>query len=338
MVTEATFQYSHTIGFLANQGRGFNNPVDLARDSTGLLYVLNRAGPELGIRLPYKRVTICTVDEEYLGEFSTGGTDDGELWWPSSLAFDSQDTLFVSDEALNRISSFNREGQFLGRWGVAGSGDGQLDRPSYIACDAEDNLLVADSLNCRIQKFTREGKFLSSWGARGNGPGQFNLPWGIGFDASFNVYVADWRNDRIQKFDAAGSYLAQWGGTDTSGPFNRPAAVAVDAEGNLYVADWGNERVLALDQEGRLLAELRGDSIDSTWVQDYFAANPEEGAARYEADLEPKIGPRPEFNREESANVEKLLWGPTSVQVDSSGRIYIVDSCLHRVQVYQKLG
>ena len=89
MTTKVLFQYSHTVGFLANQGRGFNNPVDVALDSQGVLYVLNRAGPEGGVRLPYKRVTICTVDEEYLGEFGTGGTGEGQFWWPSALAFDS---------------------------------------------------------------------------------------------------------------------------------------------------------------------------------------------------------------------------------------------------------
>ena len=35
MTTKTAFQYSHTIGFLANQGRGFNNPVDVAMDSKG---------------------------------------------------------------------------------------------------------------------------------------------------------------------------------------------------------------------------------------------------------------------------------------------------------------
>ena len=330
------FQYSHTVGFLANQGRGFNNPVDLALDSAGVLYVLNRAGPEVGIRLSYKRVTICTIDEDYLGEFSTGGTGDGELWWPSSLSFDSQERLYIADETLHRISVFDKGGRFIRKWGVPGSGDGQLDRPSGIAFDAEDNLYVSDSLNHRVQKFTRDGRFLGKWGMAGNGPGQFNLPWGLALDRLGTVYIADWRNDRIQKFDSQGNFLEQWGALG-SVELHRPASVAVDDQGLLYVADWGNERVQVLSPGGEVIASIRGDSVDSKWSQDYFAANPDEAAERRAANLKPEVKHRREQTREESASVEKLLWGPTSVKLDGQGRLYIVDSCRHRLQIYRKL-
>ena len=347
MTTTVSFAYSHTVGFLANQGRGFNNPVGVALDSNGLLYVLNRAGPEVGIRLPYKRVTICSVDEDYLGEFGTGGTADGEFWWPSALAFDSKDRLYVADEALNRISVFSNEGVFLSKWGEAGGGEGQLNRPSSIAFDSEDSLYVADSLNHRIQKFNRDGRFLAAWGEVGQGPGQFNMPWGVSVDSQGNVNVADWRNDRIQTFAPDGEFQSQWPlpGKSTLAPssegdhggfLHRPSSVAVDEQGIGYIADWGNERVQVIGPEGEVLASLRGDSVDSRWADDYFNANPDEGSARRQADLEPRMPARPEYKREESANVEKLLWGPTSVKVDEAGRIYIVDSCRHRLQVYHK--
>ena len=63
MTTTKTFTYSHTIGFLTAVGRGFTNPVDLAFNSQGVIYVLNRAGPETTVRLPSKRVSMCTIDE-----------------------------------------------------------------------------------------------------------------------------------------------------------------------------------------------------------------------------------------------------------------------------------
>ena len=107
------FSYSHTVGSLSNNGRGMQNPVDMALDSRGVMYVINRAGPELALRLSYKRVTMCTVEQEFLGEFGTGGTGPGEFWWPSSVAFDSMDRLYVADEALDRITVFSGEGVLL---------------------------------------------------------------------------------------------------------------------------------------------------------------------------------------------------------------------------------
>ena len=344
MTTTAAIRYSHTVGSLSNQGRGFQNPMDVALDSEGVMYVLNRAGPELPIRLPYKRVSICTLDEEFLGEFGTGGTGVGEFWWPSSLAFDSNDRLYVADEALNRITVFSITGEVLAVWGESGARPGQLDHPSYIACDAYDSLLIADSGNHRIQKFTTDGGFIECWGSYGDAEGCFNTPWGIAIDGEGSVYVSDWGNDRIQKLTPGGEFIGQLprpGTTQSEGDrIKHPAGLCVDADGMIYVADWGNERVRVLSPNGDLLATLRGESKTPSWANEYFLANPEEGALRLEADLAPVVDPPSGFDsvsdREESANVEKLFWGPTAVKLDSKGNILIVDSCRHRIQVYRR--
>jgi hypothetical protein len=107
------YRYSHTIGFYAQIGRGFNNPVDVAVRRDGVLYVLNRAGADTELRMIYKRVTICTVDEEYRGEFSSGGTGDGQIMWPVAIALDQDDNLYISDEALQRISILTSRGNSL---------------------------------------------------------------------------------------------------------------------------------------------------------------------------------------------------------------------------------
>ena len=339
MSTEGGYRYSHTVGFFASSGgRGFAYPFDLVLGHDGVLYVLNRASPDNKPDTYRKRVTLCTVDEEYLGQFGNTGTGDGQMMWPVCIALDEDENVYVSDEALQRISIFKKEGQFLEKWGVKGHGDGEFDRPAGIAFDKEDNLLVADALNSRVQKFTKDGRFLGGWGRPGSGDGELNMPWGIAIDQAGDVYVADWRNDRIQKFDAEGKYLTRWGTTGQGdGDFNRPSGVAVDHDGSIYVADWGNERVQLLGPDGSFRAKLRGESMLSKWSEDYFVANKDELEARQESDLEPELDPStPDFPRHQSAAVEKFFWGPTSVKVDDQGRVYVVDSRRHRIQIYRK--
>ena len=335
MATTKTFTYSHTIGFLAATGRGFTNPVDMAINSQGVLYVLNRAGPETSVRLPSKRVTMCTVDEQWLGEWGTGGHGDGEFWWPSSIAIDSQDRVYIADEGLQRVSSFDKDGTFLNQWGVKGTEDGQLEYPSSIAFDSEENLWLTDSGNHRVQRFTKEGKFISAWGKRGSESGEFQGPWGLALTETGDVYISDWGNDRIQRYDTDGVLIEEFGGLPEGDAIHRPAGLAVDGEGNIYVADWGNERVKVLGSDGRLLASLRGESVDSTWAADYFGVNPEEGQLRTEADLFPALDPPARRDREISAGVEGYFWGPSAVKLDGEGRLIVVDSLRHRLQIFQ---
>ena len=339
MSSRSTYRYSHTIGFFSLQGgRGFACPVDMALDGDGLLYVLSRGSSESDEWIVAKRVTVCSLSEKYLSQFSSGGTGDGQVMWPSSIAMDKDENVYVADDSLQRISIFNKQGQFLAKWGVKGSGDGEFDRPAGMAFDEDDNLLLVDGLNNRVQRYTREGKFLGQWGRAGGGDGEFNMPWGITTDQGGNVYVADWRNDRIQKFDADGAHMATWGASGQGdGQFHRPSGVAVDQEGDIYVADWGNHRVQVLGPDGSFRAKLRGESGLSKWALEYFTTNQDEFDEREKADMEPELDPPPnDFAHEESASVEKLFWGPTTVRVDDQGRVYVVDTSRHRIQVFLK--
>jgi hypothetical protein len=111
--------------------------------------------------------------------------------------------------------------------------------------------------------------------------------------------------------------------------------VAVDGEDHIYIADWGNERVQVLSPEGSFLAKFRGESGLSKWGQSYFIANQDELEERQKANLEPELHLSPTVDRrEESASIEKFFWGPTSVKVDDQGRLFVVESCRHRIQVY----
>lgn len=328
-ISHVNLQYSHTIGRGEQFGPGFTQPIFVGRGEGDLLYVLCR-GSEY--RPEGSRITACTVDEEYVNVFARGvpqqgphefNFDDGSLVWPTSLAFDRDWNIYVSDEWLNRISIFSKDGDYLGKWEERpGSGDGELNRPSGLAMNAQEEVYVVDCGNHRIQKFTKDGKFLMQWGSMGSGDGEFDMPWGIDLDREGNVYVADWRNDRIQKFSPDGRFLMKFGSSGTGeGEFNRPSGIAVDQDGIIYVVDWLNDRLQVFDAQGDFVTLRTGDATVSKWGKDKLDANAEMWQERQRA-----------YGLER----EKLFWGPTGVAVDDDNRIFVCESARNRIQVYRK--
>ena len=324
-------KYDRTVGIVAMEGRGFSNPVDLAVSSDARIYVLSRTNTLQTFGL---RVGICNLDSDYFGDFGEFGDADGAFVWPTALAFDDSDRLYMADEYNHRITLFDTEGDFLGKWGVHGDGDGELNGPAGIAFDADGNVYVSDHLNHRVQCFTSEGRFLRKWGTEGDADGEFNLPWGLTVVGG-HVYVADWRNDRVQKFSLEGDFMAAFGGPgDGEGLFHRPSSVAVGNDGYIYVADWGNERVQVLDPDGGFVQMIRGESGLSKWAEEFYEANDDEKAQRDRFDLVPEMSPEVKTPYEESARTEPYFWGPISVKLDSERRLYVTESNRHRVQVY----
>ena len=348
-ITDRVFTYDHTIGRAEFSGSGFRQPMDMAISSEGIIYVPSRCWE---YRPDGVRVTMVTPDEDFVGEFSKFGDGDGDMVWPTSIALDKDDNVYLADEALNRISIFDKDGGFLDKWGVPGSDEGQLNKPSGIRFDADENMLMVDSANHRVQKFTKDGKFLAAWGSQGTGPGQFNLPWGLTIDQNGDVYVCDWRNDRVQKFSPDGEYLAEFGAPHTEmseadsqqyvlsvqigvdkvfsdeprqamppGQFDRPTGVAVDKYGDVYVCDWRTDRVEVLSPDGRYITSLTGEAGLSKWGHEKLNANPDHLKMR---------------KLVRDLVMERKLWRPKAILIDDGGRIYILDTNRARIQVYQK--
>ena len=323
MTTDTTqaraYQYDHTIGMDDFAGRSFRNLADLALGPSEMLYVLQR-GESLHHNVAVK---ICNVGEEWFGDFGSFGSGPGQMVWPAGIAVDSAERLYVTDEWNQRVSVFDTEGNLLDEWGESGDGDGQLNRPSGIAFDADENLLIVDARNHRVQRFTPSGKFLGKFGGHGQGAGQLNMPWGVALNPTGEIYVTDWRNDRVQKFTSQGEFILEWGASG-NGPaqFNRPAGIAVDRDGDVYVVDWHNNRVQTFTGDGDYLDELIGDATMSVWGGQLMAANPVMEGHRQTAKYPEREG---------------RLFLPRSVKVDGQNRIFIVDSCKGRLQVYRKV-
>ena len=320
-VATKTYEYSYTMGRREYVGAGFSWPMDFTRGPDGTIYVVSRSGE---YRPDGLRITMLTMEEDYVGSFGRYGHGNGQFVWPSSITHDKEGNVYISDEYLNRISIFNSKGEYLDHWGNSGSSDGEINKPAGLAFDDHDNLYVSDSVNNRIQVFSKDGNFLAKWGTEGTGDGQFNLPWGITVDHNGYVWVADWRNDRVQKFTSDGAFLARFGTSgEWPGQFYRPTDVAVDKDGDFYITDWGNNRVQAFTEDGRFITTFKGDADISKWGWDKLHANPDMIKQRA-------------LLREDEVQEERHFRHPTAVDVDDQQRILILDCNRFRIQVYQK--
>jgi DNA-binding beta-propeller fold protein YncE len=321
-IKEWTFAYSHSVGRNEFAGTGFRNPLDLALGVDDLVYVVNRSYEN---RPDGIHITVATLNEKFIAEFGSCGEDDGQFVWPVGIALDRQGQVYVSDEWLNRISIFSKDGAFVHKWGKPGSGNGELHGPSGLAISDDGTLFLVDSKNHRVQKFALDGRYLGQFGSYGNGPGQLNTPWGIALDKDGSVYVADWRNDRIQKFAPDGKPLASFGQPGNGvGQFNRPSGVAVDQDGDIYIADRQNDRVQILAPDGRFIAALKGDHQLSSWGREKLLSNPD------------MIRQRAIAVAHDGGAFEKSFSHPVAVRVDDQNRIAVLDSTRGRIQVYTK--
>ena len=99
--------------------------------------------------------------------------------------------------------------------------------------------------------------------------------------------------------------------------------MAVDRDGIIYVTDWGNNRLQVFDTEGSFVTKITGDATISKWGKDKLDANPEMYVERAIA---------------QGQDQDKLFWDPVAVDVDDDGRVFVLETCRHRMQVYREVS
>ncbi|MCX6752917.1 MAG: hypothetical protein NTW62_01050 [Candidatus Nomurabacteria bacterium] len=129
-------------------GGNFDTTVSVAIDSSGNIYTTD--------------YTMYVQKFDSNGNFITSwggyGSADGQFNYPSNIAIDSTDLIYVFDSGNNRIEVFDTDGNFITKFGSRGSADGQIrgvvDKGT-IAIDSHDNIYITDFYNYRVQEFTK---------------------------------------------------------------------------------------------------------------------------------------------------------------------------------------
>jgi hypothetical protein len=115
-------------------------------------------------------IWVVVIGHSRMDEFTPTGTlvsswSSGLLYYPYTIAFDSENNIYVADKLNYRIQKFTEHGTYLGvLWGTPGDGDGQFNMAVHVTVDKNtNNVYVGDTENFRVQQFTPTGTFIRKW-------------------------------------------------------------------------------------------------------------------------------------------------------------------------------
>jgi sugar lactone lactonase YvrE len=195
---------------------------------------------------------------------------------------------------VHPLASVGRSGRVEAVWGREGRRDGQLFKPRAVAIDSHDNIYLVDK-TARIQVFNADGQYLRGWQTPES---QFGRPTGLSFSSDGLLMVADTHYYRVLFYQPDGQLVESrtLGGQRGQGPgqMGWVTDVAQDSRGNYYVSEYGD-----FDRIQKF--DPRGQFI-LAWGQH---------------------GTEPgQFSR------------PQALVIDADDRLYVADSCNHRIQVF----
>ncbi|CAF1116879.1 unnamed protein product [Rotaria sordida] len=252
------------------------------------------------------RVTLWTSGNPNISQVVAGGYGAGssseKLNGPYGIYVDNSSTLFIADANNHRIQKWLPGAvvgtTVAGQSGTAGSWSYQLNFPTHVMMDQYGYLYIMDANNMRIQKWFPGATF----GITVLSSNTMSDPRGIRFDPYGNIVVADLSMDRVisfamvcppnasttvaptpqsvtpvcrtavwnQTFSVIGGVL---GNTGTTPPLlNTPHNIYIDIYGTLYVADCTNHRIQRFpygSRQGTTVAGISG-SPGSSYSELYY--------------------------------------------------------------------
>lgn len=235
------FTYSHSIGEPGSGPGEFDQPIGLAVEENGKLYV-SEGGND--------RLQRFGADGESAAVWAEG------IGRPMHIALDGG-RLLVPVYQQDRIQIFDGPGEEVDRFG----GD-WVDAPSAVDVGPDGKVYVADFYNHRFHVVSPEGELGETIGEKGKAPGKFTYPTDIEVTPSGDIWVADAYAHRIQMFGPDGTHERTVGtkGTGGAGQFHVATGLDRGPEGLLYVADFKNDRVQVLEVDGTPVAVLEGSA------------------------------------------------------------------------------
>lgn len=227
---------------------------------------------------------------------------------------------------------------------IKGLSTSPFSLPTDVVVGKNQHIYVLDGTHSKIKVFDYNGKFLFQFGREGSSEGALDTPVGIGIDGSDNIYVCDSQNARIVVFDSKGQFLRDFHIEKKQG-MARPDPVDIvidDAKGYVYITDNSNMRMLVYTKTGKYVGEWGGigEAEGSFRYPATISFSPDKSLLYVVDVLNTRVQA---FNSDTGKFVRQIgSWGvlpgemfrPKGVAVDKKGRIYVTDSYMDVIQVF----
>jgi DNA-binding beta-propeller fold protein YncE len=218
-------------------------PKGIATDSSGNLWVVDRAN---------ERVMKYDSNGNFLMQFGSAGSGNGQFNDPRGIAISSNGTIWVTDMGNNNVQAFNASGQFIRK--ITG-GDIPIPDPYGVATGPGGVVWISDITSDQLFEFNEDGTFIRMVPISGGN--EAKSATGLATDVAGNVWLVDFMANRVQKYDSNGKFLMQFGSTGTgNGQLESPIGIAFAPSGNLLVTDSKSNRVQVFQPNGTYLRQF----------------------------------------------------------------------------------
>lgn len=223
-----------------NTGSQFTQPIDVATDSQGDVFVLDKT---TGYVTELAAVNGSLPASPVMNQLPAGFTA------PTSIAIDKSGNLFVvaydstcSNNSIYEMTAASGYGTTTALTSVCGASN----NPQSVRVDASGNLFFTDNAANQVSEVHAPG--YTSVNAVISG---LTNPKGIAVDASDNIFVADQSGSQIWEYTASSVYAQGSRSSASAGiPYSFTALnLALDASGNLYLGS-GNQYVFEVQAAG----------------------------------------------------------------------------------------
>jgi hypothetical protein len=237
-------------------------------------------------------------------EFQTLSPLTEKIHFPTSVAADNTGRIFVANSKNNKIVIFNQQGVQIDS--IQG-----LASPISVEADNSGNIYVGNEKKGNVEIFGPNLNFLYSLG---KGDNEFVQPNDIAVDTTTgNVYIADKGRNVVGIYDGAGGFVRNLGEPGNgNGQFHSPLSVAIDINAEEIIV---LDRALVKTGGGMMGSLVPGARIQFFSMEGVFLRS---------------------FDRYGGETGQLLR--PQRIEVGLQSKLYVTDSSLNAVLVYDNTG